>query len=88
MSGRKTLCLTVCVAIALEILSRCDGCQSGPQSSPESVVRAWIEAVRHGDCDKAESYTHPELGVSSLTNAGLIPRHQSGSSMHRLTKWM
>jgi hypothetical protein len=34
---------------------------SDPHSSPESVVRAFVEAVIAGDCDQAESYARPVM---------------------------
>jgi len=37
------------------------GLLGGPHSSPESVARAYVEAIASGDCQKAESYISPDL---------------------------
>ena len=56
MRNYSNVCIALLVVIALPILSGC----SGPHSSPENVVKAWVEAVAAGDCEKAASYYAPD----------------------------
>ncbi|MEM4204836.1 MAG: hypothetical protein QXS54_12275 [Candidatus Methanomethylicaceae archaeon] len=46
---------TIIAIICVCTFSTC----GGPHSNPERVVRAWIEAIVAGDCEKAASYYAP-----------------------------
>lgn len=56
MREHRNLRIVLLAATALVILSGC----GGPHSGPENVVRAWVEAVAAGDCQKAASYYAPD----------------------------
>ena len=60
MKKLRNLGTILLAATALAVLSGC----GGPQSSPENVARAFVEAVVDGDCDAADTYTSPDLRPS------------------------